>query len=102
VALNGAEGQTRQQMLDSLSLSGSALEAVNTANAQLIKVIGTPAKNITLGNQFVLSRIRYSRAPHQQALEGLGSCSDEKGRTDVQFPLAKGRVSGRAASKVAD
>jgi serpin B len=48
VALNGAEGQTRQQMLDSLSLSGSALEAVNTANAQLIKVIRTPSKNITL------------------------------------------------------
>jgi serpin B len=48
VALNGAEGQTRRQMLDSLSLGGSALETVNTANARLIKVLGTPAKNITL------------------------------------------------------
>jgi serine protease inhibitor len=48
MALNGAEGQTRQEMLAALSLSGSDLGAINTANAQLIKVIRTPAKNITL------------------------------------------------------
>jgi len=40
------DGQTRQQMLDSLSFSGSALEAVNTANAQLIKVIGTCRRSL--------------------------------------------------------
>jgi serine protease inhibitor len=48
MTLNGAEGQTRQEMLAALSLSGSDLGAINTANAQLIKVIRTPAKNITL------------------------------------------------------
>src|SRR3984893_7621094 len=48
MAFNGAEGQTRQEMLAALSLSGSDLGAINTANAQLIKVIRTPAKNITL------------------------------------------------------
>jgi len=48
MALNGAEGQTRQEMLAALSLSGSDLGAINTANAELIKVIRTPAKNITL------------------------------------------------------
>src|SRR5258708_1595404 len=48
MALNGADGQTRQEMLAALSLSGSDLGAINTANAQLIKVIRTPAKSITL------------------------------------------------------
>jgi serine protease inhibitor len=35
-------------MLATLSLSGSSLAAINTANAQLIKIIRTPAMNITL------------------------------------------------------
>jgi serpin B len=48
MVLNGAVGQTRQEMLAALSLSGSELDAINTANAQLIKVIRTPAKSITL------------------------------------------------------
>ena len=48
MALNGAEGQTRQEMLAALSLRGSDLGAINTANAQLIKVLRTPAKSITL------------------------------------------------------
>jgi serine protease inhibitor len=48
MALNGAEGQTRQEMLAALSLSGSDLGAINTANAQLIKLIRAPAKSITL------------------------------------------------------
>jgi serine protease inhibitor len=48
MALNGADGQTRQEMLAALSLSGSELGVINTANAQLIKVIRTPAKSITL------------------------------------------------------
>jgi serpin B len=48
MALNGADGPTRQEMLDALSLSGSEVRAINTANAQLIKIIRTPAKSITL------------------------------------------------------
>jgi serine protease inhibitor len=48
MALNGAGGETRQEMLAALSLSGSELGAINAANAQLIKVIRTPAKSITL------------------------------------------------------
>jgi serine protease inhibitor len=46
--LNGAGGQTRQEMLSALSLSGLELTAVNEANAQLIKVLRTPAQSITL------------------------------------------------------
>ena len=48
MALNGADGPTRQEMLDALSLRGSEVGAINTANAQLIKIIRTPAKSITL------------------------------------------------------
>jgi serine protease inhibitor len=48
MVLNGAGDQTRQEMLATLSLSGSNLAAINTANAQLIKIIRTPATNITL------------------------------------------------------
>jgi serine protease inhibitor len=48
MALNGANGQTRQEMLAALSLSGSEVAAINKANAQLIKTIRTPATNITL------------------------------------------------------
>src|ERR1700732_2004590 len=48
MVLNGATGQTFQEMLTALSLSASDLGAINTANAQLIKAIRTPAKSITL------------------------------------------------------
>jgi serine protease inhibitor len=48
MVLNGATGQTFQEMLTALSLSASDLGAINTANAQLIKTIRTPAKSITL------------------------------------------------------
>jgi serine protease inhibitor len=48
MVLNGAAGETRQQMLAVLSLSGADIDAINTANAQLIKVIRTPAQSVTL------------------------------------------------------
>src|ERR1700738_3287807 len=38
MALNGASGQTRQEMLAALSLSGSELDAIHTAHAHVIKV----------------------------------------------------------------
>jgi serine protease inhibitor len=48
MVLNGAGGETRQEMLSALSLGGAELGAINEANAQLIKVIRTPAQTITL------------------------------------------------------
>jgi serine protease inhibitor len=48
MALNGASGQTRQEMLAAMSLSGSEVAAINKANARLIKTIRTPATSITL------------------------------------------------------
>src|SRR3984957_3260045 len=46
MVLNGADGETRQEMLSALALSGSELGATNEANAQLIKIIRTPAQSI--------------------------------------------------------
>src|ERR1700691_3513688 len=48
MVLNGAGGETRQEMLSALSLRGSELNAINEANSQLIKVIRTPAQSVTL------------------------------------------------------
>jgi serpin B len=48
MALEGAADQTRQEMLAALSLTGARLDAVNAANAQLIKLIRTPVKGVTL------------------------------------------------------
>ncbi len=48
VSTHGASGGDKTEMLSALSLSGWELSAVNEANAQLIKVIRTPAKSVTL------------------------------------------------------
>jgi len=48
MALNGADGQTRQEILSVLSLSASDLDAVNTANAQLIHLTRTPVRSVIL------------------------------------------------------
>ena len=48
MVLNGSAGETRQQMLAVLSLEGLDVGAINTANAQLMKVIRAPTENITL------------------------------------------------------
>jgi len=98
VALNGAEGQTRQQMLDSLSLSGSALEAVNTANAQLIKVIRTPAKNITLSvaeSLWIDSRRATLRPEYVQQTHAWYDAT----MTDLDFsnPTAAAQINGWAS-----
>ena len=48
MVLNGAGGQTRQELLATLSLIGSDVSAINDANARLIQMIRTPAASINL------------------------------------------------------
>jgi len=48
MVLNGAEGQTKEEMLKALSLSGSEIKAINTANAQLIKTMDARTNGVTL------------------------------------------------------
>ena len=48
MVLNGASGETKDEMLQALSLDGRDLDAINAANAQLIKLIRTPTRDVTL------------------------------------------------------
>jgi serine protease inhibitor len=48
MVLNGADGKTQEEIQAALSLNGAELDAVNTANAQLIKVLRTPSRSVTL------------------------------------------------------
>jgi len=48
MVLNGAEGETRHEMLSALALHGSELEEINTANEELIKLLRTPTQSVTL------------------------------------------------------
>src|SRR5689334_11860264 len=48
MVLNGAEGQTKDEMLKALSLDGSEIGVINEANAQLIKAINARTNGVTL------------------------------------------------------
>ncbi len=48
MVLNGADGETRKEMLTALSLNSSDIAAINAANAELIKIIRTPTDSVTL------------------------------------------------------
>lgn len=48
MALNGAAGETKREMLTTLSLNEPDLGAINEANARLIKVISMPAESVTV------------------------------------------------------
>jgi serine protease inhibitor len=100
MALNGAEGQTRQEMLAALSLTGSDLGAIDTANAQLIKVIRTPAESITLSvadSLWVDSRratlrpdyVKRTQAGYDAAITAL----------DFSDPSAATRINGWASKE---
>src|SRR5258708_32417399 len=100
MALNGADGQTRQEMLAALSLSGSELGAINTANAQLIKVIRTPAKSITLSvadSLWVDSRRATLRPDYVKQTQAWYDAE----MTDLDFsnPSAATRINGWASKE---
>jgi serine protease inhibitor len=48
MVLNGAEGQTKEEMLKALALNGSDIDAINAANEKLIKAIGARTNGVTL------------------------------------------------------
>ena len=48
MALNGASGETADQMRRALALNGLGLAQINSANLALIKTLRTPPKNVTL------------------------------------------------------
>lgn len=72
MVLNGAEGKTQQEMLTALSLEGAELDAINTANAQLIKVLRAPSQSVTLSvadSLWVDSRRAILRPEYAQQMQ---------------------------------
>jgi serine protease inhibitor len=100
MVLNGAGGQTRQEMLAVLSLSGSELGAINAANAQLIKVIRTPAKSITLSvadSLWVDSRRATLRPDYVKQTQA--SYDAEMNDLDFSNPSAANRINSWASKE---
>jgi serpin B len=100
MVLNGADGQTRQEMLSALSLSGWELSAINEANAQLIKVIRTPANSITLSvadSLWVDSRRVTLRPDYVKQTQAWYDAE----MTDMDFsnPTAATRINGWASKE---
>jgi serine protease inhibitor len=100
MVLNGADGQTRQEMLSALSLSGWELSAVNEANAQLIKVIRTPANSITLSvadSLWVDSRRVTLRPDYVKQTQAWYDA--EMNDIDFSDPTAATRINGWASKE---
>ena len=103
MALNGATGETRQEMLDALSLSGADIEAINTANAQLLKVIRTPAKSITLSvadSLWVNNRLATLRPDFVKQMQAFYDA--EIAALDFSDPSALTRINGWASQQTHD
>jgi serine protease inhibitor len=100
MVLNGADGQTRQEMLSALSLSGWELSAINEANAQLIKVIRTPANSITLSvadSLWVDSRRVTLRPDYVKQTQAWYDA--EMNDIDFSDPTAATRINGWASKE---
>jgi serine protease inhibitor len=100
MALNGATGATREQMLTALSLSGNDIGAINTANTQLIKVIRTPASNVTLSvadSLWVDNRRATFRPDYVKRVQEAYDA--EIDALDFSDPAATGRINGWASKQ---
>src|ERR1700728_868115 len=100
MVLNGAGGETRQEMLSALSLGGSELSAINEANAQLIKVTRTPAQSVTLSvadSLWVDSRRVTLRPDYVKQTQAWYDAE----MTDMDFsnPTAATRINGWASKE---
>jgi serine protease inhibitor len=103
MVLNGAEGQTRQEMLASLSLSASELSAINEANGRLIKVIRTPATAVTLSvadSLWVNSRRATLRPDYVKQVQAWYDA--EIADLDFSDPGARTRINNWAAKETHD
>jgi len=100
MVFNGASGETRQEMLSALSLSGLELSAINEANAQLIKVIRTPAQSITLSVADSLWVDNRHVALRPDYLKQMQAWYDaEMADLDFSNPAAATRINGWASKE---
>lgn len=100
MVLNGADGQTRQEMLAALSFDGADVDAINTANEHLIKMIRTPADSITLSmadSLWVDSRHARLRSDYVNRMRT--SYDAEMSDLDFSDPNAAHRINGWASNE---
>jgi serpin B len=100
MVLNGAEGQTKQEMLTTLALDGSDLQTINTANAAMMKLIRTPARSVTLSiadSLWVDNRRARLRPDYVKQLQAAYDA--ETADVDFSAPNAAQRINGWAAQE---
>jgi serine protease inhibitor len=100
MVLNGADGQTRQELLGTLSLPEAELEAINSANTQLIKTIRTPASSITLSvadSLWVNSHRATVRPDYLKRMQA--SYDAETADLDFSQPESTTRINGWASKE---
>ena len=100
MVLNGADGKTQEEIQAALSLSGAELDAVNTANTQLIKVLRTPSRSVTLSvadSLWVDSRRATLRPEYAQQMKSAYDA--EVADLDFGHASAVSRINGWAAQE---
>jgi len=100
MVLNGAEGETRHEMLTALALHASELKEVNTANEQLIKLLRTPTQSVTLSvadSLWVDSRRAKLRPEYMKRMHAAYDA--ELVDLDFSAPNATQRVNAWAAKE---
>ncbi len=98
MVLNGTEGQTKQEMLSALSLKGSEIDAINSANADLIKQIRTPAPGTTLSvadSLWLDSRRATLNPDYMKRMQAAYAA--EVAALDFSDPNSPGRINSWAA-----
>ena len=103
MVVNGASGKTQQEMLTALSLDGAELDAINTANAQLIKVLRAPSQSVTLSvadSLWVDSRRATLRPDYVQQMQA--SYDAEVADLDFGHSSSLARINGWAAKETHD
>jgi serine protease inhibitor len=100
MVLNGAEGQTEEEMLKALSLSGSDIDAINAANAQLIKALGAQTNGVTLAvadSLWVDSRRAMLRPDYEKRMQA--SYGAEMEGLDFSSPDTPRRINSWASKE---
>ncbi len=103
MVLNGAEGTTQEEIRSALSLDGAELDAINTANAQLIKVLRAPSQSVTLSvadSLWVDSRRATLRPEYTQQMKS--SYDAEIADLDFGHASALSRINGWASQETHD
>jgi serine protease inhibitor len=103
MVLNGADGKTQEEIQAVLSLNGNELDAINKANAQLIKVLRAPSQNVTLSvadSLWVDSRRATLRPEYAQQMQSWYDA--EVADLDFGHASAVSRINGWAAKETHD